>query len=181
MCAVVVLLAGCATTSVGATSSSSPRSSTGASAPSSVASVSPTPRPTTPQEKALAAYRAMWADWITAARTSDSTTKALGREATGDALLLLLNSLAKDKHDGIVSRGQPAISPRVQSVTPATAPTHVTITDCADDSHWLKYRASTGALKDNVPGGRHYVTALVQNVGGTWMVVQFLVRPVGSC
>lgn len=137
--------------------------------------------PTTPQEKALVAYRAMWADWVTAARTSDSTTKALGREATGDALLLMLNSLAKDKHDGIVTRGQPVISPRVQSATPATASTHVTITDCADASHWLKYHADTGALQDNEPGGRHAITALVQNVGGTWMVVQFLVRPVGSC
>lgn len=135
----------------------------------------------TPQQQALDAYRAMWASWVTAAQTSDAHTKTIGRHATGNALELILTSLAQDKQEGMVTRGQPLINPRVQVATPPSAPTHVTLSDCADASHWLKYQASTGKLKNNVPGGRHAITALVQDVGGTWMVVQFVVQSVGSC
>ncbi len=123
----------------------------------------------------------MWAAWVTAARTSDATSKTLGRYTTGKALELILTSLAQDKQEGMVTRGQPVLNPRVQAVTPTASPTQVTIADCADDSHWLKYRAADGTLKDHVPGGRHAVTAAVQNVAGTWLVAQFLVDEVGTC
>jgi hypothetical protein len=177
-----LVMAGCGGASSGTTSS--PPTSTTQKSPATLpatTSTASTPAVVTPQQQALDAYRAMWAAWVTAAQTSDAHTKTIGRHATGNALELILTSLAQDKQEGMVTRGQPVINPRVQVATPPSAPTHVTLSDCADASHWLKYQASTGKLKNNVPGGRHAITALVQDVGGTWMVVQFVVQSVGSC
>lgn len=180
-CLAVVLVAGCSATSSVPAGSSSSRSTTGTSTSSSVASVTPTATPTTPQEKALAAYRGMWADMAAAAVTSDYKSALLGRHASGDALLKIKQSLLADKQAGLVTKGQPVLSPRAQAVSSPSGLTRVSVVDCADDSHWLKYRAATGALQDNVPGGRHAVTAQVVGENGSWVVVQFLVRPVGTC
>lgn len=160
---------------------SSPPPSTSPTSQATTTTATSTPSATTPQQQALDAYRAMWAAWVTAARTSDAHTKTIGHHATGNALELILTSLAQDKKDGVVTRGQPVLNPRVQSAEPASDPTHVTVADCADASRWLKYSASTGKLKDDVPGGRHAITAVVQKVGDTWMVVQFIVQSVGTC
>lgn len=116
-----------------------------------------------------------------AAVTSDYKSALLGRHAGGDALLKIKQSLYADKKAGVVSKGQPVLNPRAQAVTPNGGLTRVTVVDCSDDSHWLKYKAATGALKDNVPGGRHAVTAQVVGVGNSWLVTQFLVQPVGTC
>jgi hypothetical protein len=78
----------------------------------------------------------MWAAWVTAAQTSDATSRTVGRYTTGKALELILTSLAQDKQEGMVTRGQPVLNPRVQAATPTASPTQVTIADCADDSHW---------------------------------------------
>jgi hypothetical protein len=173
----LVAVTGC-TGASSTTASSTPTSTTQTSQDSVPAT---TPAGASPQQQAQDAYRAMWASWVTAAQTSDAHTKTIGRHAAGNALELILTSLAQDKQEGVVTRGQPVLNPRVQAATPPSAPTHVTLSDCADASHWLKYRASTGKLKNNVPGGRHAITALVQDVSGTWMVVQFVVQSVGSC
>jgi hypothetical protein len=177
--ALLVALTGCTGASTDPPGSP-PTSSTPTSRATTPTTSSP-PTAATPQQQALVAYQAMWAAWVTAAKTSDAHTKTIGRHATGDALELILTSLAQDKQEGVVTRGQPVLNPHVQSATPASAPTHVTIVDCADASHWLKYSASTGKLKNDVPGGKHAVTAVVQHVGSTWMVVQFIVQSAGTC
>ena len=147
-------------------------------APSTTASSSAA---TTPQERAVAAYRAMWVDMSGAATTSDWQSPALGRHATGDALALIVKSLHEDQLAGVVTKGRPILNPRVVEATPSTGPTRVTIADCADATDWLKYEASTGKLKDDVPGGRHAITAVVRNLTGAWLVAQFQVRGVGTC
>lgn len=178
-CLAAVVMAGCATGSASTGDPSPTSSSAVASTPSE--SVSPSITPTTAQEKALAAYRGMWTDMAAAAVTSDYRSPLLGRHAAGDALLQIKQSLQADKKAGLVTRGQQVLNPTVQAVTPNGGLTRVSVVDCADDSHWLKYVAATGALQDNEPGGKHAVTAQVVGKGDSWVVVRFLVKPVGTC
>jgi hypothetical protein len=176
----VVVLAGCGAASSG---SDAPRAS-GSSALSTTGapSTSPsTPAATGPRELALAAYRGMWEDMATAAETSDHESPLLGRHTSGEALVQIKQSLYADKKAGLVTKGRPVLSPRVQSLTSDGGLTRVAVTDCADDTHWLKYVAATGKLQDDEPGGKHAVTAQVVGKSGSWVVVQFLVRPVGTC
>jgi hypothetical protein len=109
-----------------------------------------------------------------------SQSPALPRHAAGMALQLIIDSLRKDKQDGVVTRGQPVLNPRVREASPVTRPTRVTVEDCGDDSSWLKYRAS-GELKNDVPGGRREMHAIVRNLDGVWKVVDFTVEATGSC
>ena len=128
----------------------------------------------------MAAYRGMWEDMATAAETSDHESPLLGRHSSGDALVQIKQSLYADKKAGMVTKGRPVLSPRVQTMTSNGGLTRVTVADCADATHWLKYVAATGRLQDDEPGGKHAVTAQVVESGGSWVVVQFLVRPVGT-
>jgi hypothetical protein len=122
----------------------------------------------------------MWQDMVAAARTSDYESPTLRRHAAGLALQLIVDSLRKDRQDGVVTLGEPALNPRVRASSPAARPTRVTIEDCGDDSNWLKYRAS-GELKNDVPGGRREIRAVVRNFAGVWKVVDFAVEATGSC
>jgi hypothetical protein len=56
--------------------------------------------PSGPEGLALAAYRGMWSDFVVAARTSDYRSKTLGPHVTGDALAMIVQSLARDKKAG---------------------------------------------------------------------------------
>ena len=71
-----------------------------------------------PSAEVLAAYRGMWADLVTAARTSDFQSPLLSQYTTGDAHTLFVQGLARDQLHGIVTRGEPVIDPRVSSLTP---------------------------------------------------------------
>ncbi|MCA1835838.1 MAG: hypothetical protein LC721_05750 [Actinobacteria bacterium] len=124
----------------------------------------------------------MWRDFADTATTSDWRSPKLAQNATGDALLVLSRTMYADHYNGLVSRGQPVNNPRVSSVEPAEAPTTVMISDCGDDSHWLKYRADNGQLADDTPGGRRAITAEVKLArDGTWKVTRFAVEAVGTC
>jgi hypothetical protein len=176
----VVLVAGC-TTSSGSGSGAPGASGSSVSSTAGTPSTSPSASATDPRELALAAYRGMWEDMATAAETSDYQSPLLGRHASGDALVQIKQSLYADKKAGLVTKGRPVLSPRVQSLTSEGGLTRVAVADCADDTHWLKYVAATGKLQDDEPGGKHAVTAQVVGKSGSWVVVQFLVRPVGTC
>lgn len=176
----VVLVAGCAATSSGSDAPGTSGASA-SSAPGSSSTGSVTTSAAGPRELALAAYRGMWADMASAAETSDHESSLLGRHASGEALVQIKRSLYADKKAGLVTKGRPVLSPRVQTVTSNGGLARATVIDCADDSHWLKYVAATGALQDDEPGGKHAVTAQVVGASGSWVVVRFLVRPVGTC
>ena len=134
------------------------------------------------RQQAIAAYQGMWRDFADAATTSDWRSPTLAHHATGDALLVLSRTMYADHYNGLVSRGLPVTNPRVASVEPAEAPTTVMISDCGDDSHWLKYRADNGQLADDTPGGRRAITAEVKLArDGTWKVTRFAVEAVGTC
>jgi hypothetical protein len=105
-----------------------------ASTPSTTAGPYPSSTTTQPSTASVTAtvindYRTMWANLVSAARTSNYQSKLLPQHATGDALSLLVQGLAKDRELGIVTKGQPVLQPSVSSLTPAANPTKASITD----------------------------------------------------
>ena len=144
------------------------------------------PSPTTTQapadiaQKVIADYRGMWADLVSAARTSDYQSARLPQHASGDALNLLVQGLAKDQELGIVTRGKLVLQPHITSLTPAGNPTKATVTDCFDNTHWIEYKTS-GGLEKNAPGGRRSTTADLVRMGRTWKVTQLTIRATGTC
>jgi hypothetical protein len=128
----------------------------------------------------LSAYREMWADLVIAADTSDYQSPLLPEHATGDALTLLVQGLARDQLHDIVTRGVTLHHPVVTSLSPATDPDRATVGDCFDDSKWIEYTTS-GKRAENAPGGRRRTTADLTKVGGTWKVSELTVNATGSC
>jgi hypothetical protein len=171
--AALVLLGGC-------TSSEPSQPPTSSSA---VASTSESPQPADiARQRATAAYLGMWQDMADAAATSDWQSPKLAQNATADALSRISHGLYADHLNGLVTRGHPINHPTVESVEPAMAPTAVNLTDCGDDSQWLKYRADTGQLADDGPAGRRRIKAMVKKaVDGSWKVVNFAIQDVGTC
>lgn len=161
---------GAAAIGLAACSGSSP-----AAAPTTAA-----PKPVTPGATVVAAYQSMWSDLVTAAETSDYQSPLLPQHATGAALTLLVQGLARDQLNGIVTRGKTVHRPQVASLTPAGSPTRATVTDCFDDTHWLEY-TSTGALAKNSPGGRRATTAHLLRLAGTWKVSDLTIAATGTC
>ncbi|HXA34230.1 MAG TPA: hypothetical protein VNV87_18405 [Acidimicrobiales bacterium] len=130
--------------------------------------------------RVISDYRTMWADLVAAARTSNYQSTLLPRHATGAALTLLVQGLAKDRVLGIVTKGQPVLQPSVSSLTPAANPTKASITDCFDNTHWIEYKTN-GTLQKNAPGGRRSTTAKLVRIGGTWKVTELTIRATGTC
>ena len=129
---------------------------------------------------ALGAYRGLWADLVTAARTSDYRAPALGDHAAGEVLALFVRGLARDQLHGIVTDGHVVLDPVVTSASPSTDPDRVTVTDCVDDSHWIEYTTS-GRRAANPAGGRRRTTAVVTRRAGTWKVTELTVGAVRTC
>lgn len=125
---------------------------------------------------AVEAYRRMWSAVAAAALTSDYESPQLAQYATGQALQLVTFNMSKDHQLGLVGKGEPALSPTAK----VTGVNEVEISDCLDDSHWLKYRLD-GKPEDSLPGGRHLTSASVMLTDGVWKVSRLQVRPVGTC
>ncbi|NKQ59003.1 hypothetical protein HFP15_39795 [Amycolatopsis sp. K13G38] len=124
----------------------------------------------------------MWQDFAQAGHTSDWQSPQLGRYATGIALTNLSRGLYADHYNGLVTKGEPVLSPRVTSADPADDPAKIVITDCGDSTHWLKYRTDNGQLADDKPGGHQLINAIVEKqVDGSWEVTDFGVHDVGTC
>jgi hypothetical protein len=122
----------------------------------------------------------MWADLVTAAETSDYQSPLLSQHASGAALTLLVQGLARDQLNGIVTRGKTIHHPQISSLTPAEKPDHASVTDCFDDTNWLEY-TTTGALAKNTPGGRRATTADLVKKAGTWKVSDITIQATGTC
>jgi hypothetical protein len=162
--------------------SAPPTSHASAPTPTSTAPTSSASPADTARQRAVAAYLGMWHDVAAVSATSDWRSPTLTQNATGDALSVLSRTMYADHYNGLVSRGQPVNSPQVSSVAPPNAPTTVMISDCGDDSKWLKYRADNGQLANNTPGGRRSITAEVKlAVDRSWKVTRFAVEAVGTC
>jgi hypothetical protein len=164
-----LVLAGC---SSGSPNAASPTTTT--------TTASPITKPNGPAEMALAAYRAMWADMVIASRTSDYKSPLLPQHASGAALSVLVQGLAKNQLAGVVTRGTPSFQPQITSLPVSATPMQATITDCVNDTHWLEYKTD-GGLLNKIPGGRHATTAVIVDSANGWKVTQLTVRAVGTC
>ena len=149
--------------------------------PSSAAPTTPVSPVDQAKQAALAAYRGMWRDFVVAGTTSDWQSASLGQYATGIALTNMSRGLYADHYNGLVTKGEPVLSPSVSSVDPLTDPKKTIITDRGDSTQWLKYRADNGKLADT-PGGRRLINAIVEKqADGSWKVTDFGVHNVGTC
>ncbi|MFR9802024.1 MULTISPECIES: hypothetical protein [Pseudonocardia] len=174
----LALVAGC---SMGTPPDVTTPSSTPPAAPPPRASPTPSADELAGQE-ALAAYRGMWEDFVVAGTTSDWQSAELGRHATGVALTNLSRGLYADSANGLVTRGEPLLSPEVSSVEPVDAPVRVVVTDCGDSTNWLKYREEDDSLATEGPGGRRLINAVVERQSdGSWKVSDYGVQELGSC
>lgn len=178
-------VAGAAALVLAACSAGDPSSpATKTSVPASLSTVATTPLSTVDKAKlsALAAYQGMWADFVSAATTSDWQSPTLGQHATGTALTTLTRGLFADHNNGVVTKGDPTHNAQVSSAGPSDRPTKVVVADCSDSTKALKYRADNGQLADNTPGGRRQIDAIVElQADALWKVSDFGVHEVGSC
>lgn len=134
------------------------------------------------EQRAIAAYLGMWQDFAQAGTTSDWQSPTLAQYATGIALSNMSRGLYADHYNGLVTRGTATHDPRVTSTDPSADPTKVTVTDCSDSTHALKYNATTGQPANDSPGGRRQINAIVQKQpDGSWKVSDFGVQAVGTC
>lgn len=131
---------------------------------------------TSPGQEAVTAYRAMWADAMVAARTSDPQHPQLDNHATDGALQLLRHMMRANREEGVVTKGQSKFAPVAMKADLAK----VVVQDCADDSRWLQYTLD-GALEDHVPGGHHRIDATVRKHGDRWIVESLYIDEVGTC
>ena len=134
----------------------------------------------TPAAEVLDAYRAMWADLVTAAETSDYQSTLLPQHATGVALTVFTQGLARDQLHDIVTRGVTVHHPEVGSLSPTADPDRATVSDCFDDSKWIEYTTG-GAKAKNAPGGKRATTAELEKVSGVWKVSQITIGATGTC
>jgi len=150
---------------------------------------SPSPQPavtsTSPraaaEAKAIAAYNAMWQAMAKAGEVPDPDAPELRQYADGDALRGVVGALVTYRETGVVTRGAPVTTPRVDSVSPSDNPTQVDLVDCGDSTNWTTHKKSTGELIKEDPRGRRRITASVRLVGDTWKVNKFDAGAIGSC
>jgi hypothetical protein len=132
-------------------------------------------------QQALAAYTNALNTYVALSDSGGTDTGRLATFVSGSALPVLTDGLARQRSQGLTSKGQPGIEvPRVTEIAPAGAPTSVAVTGCLDDSHWLLYTRD-GRLRDNSPGGRRRVTARIDLSAGVWKVSGIAIQGVGTC
>lgn len=144
---------------------------------------SPSPTDSTAAAKLaiLAGYSGMWSDYEKDELTANWEHPTVVNHATGKALLSLDVNLAADHHSGWIGKGHAVLHPGVTSMTPSVDPTSASVIDCADLGNFLKYVAATGALKDSIPGGTHFVQAQMVLKDGVWKVSDITMGQSGSC
>ncbi len=154
----------------------------GAGSPTTATTTAPSTTTTSadPSAEVLTAYLGMWADLVTAARTSDYQSPLLAEHATGQARTLFVQGLAWDQLHGIVTRGEPVLDPSVTSLSPTGDPTRATVSDCFDDTHWVE-ELSSGRPAKNAPAGRRATTADLVKTSGGWKVSQITIEATGTC
>lgn len=157
-------------------------------APSTSILVTPTttasttaPSPTAAAESALAAYRGMWTSYAEALSIPDPNYAALRSYAAGTALDHLVDGITRTKADGKKSTGAIVLSPVVDGPAPAASATSVNVRDCMNTADFLLVRID-GAPFQDTPGGMRLCTATVERqADGTWKVVTYALRGVGTC
>ncbi len=131
-------------------------------------------------ETVLNAYSEMWHAYADAAKTSDYESSELGHYAAGEARALIVQALYRDHQQGVASRGEPVLAPRIADLVPSDRPTRADVLDCADGSGWRRYD-KTGRPVGGAEHGRRRVQASLRFFGGTWKVTTLIVQRAGTC
>ncbi|GIH99200.1 hypothetical protein Pta02_12090 [Planobispora takensis] len=160
-------------------------SATGGTGATSKSADLPVTTPVDPQasvkQAVLTAYRGMWQEFVSAARTADWKASELGEYATGDALVVLRHGLWLAHEKEQIVKGEPILRPEVTSLTPATKPTKAQVTDCVDDTGFLVHTRSGKRADGGAATGRHRTTADLALRKGSWYVTTFVLREAGTC
>lgn len=156
-------------------SASAPTSASPSSAPSAAAET-----PDQAKQHAIDAYVGMQQSFLKASELGDPAYAELPKYAHGVALARLTDGLKANQAKGLLGRGEAVYRPRVESLTPPTAPTKASVRDCMDTSKTSRYKANGDPFQDS-PGGLRLVLADVERIDGVWKVTAFGVRGVGSC
>ena len=114
----------------------------------------------------LTAYRDFWDAFRQVTDPPAPESDLLAQHATGQELSDLRVRLTRLRTDGIVIRGTIDLDPRVESMTNDAA----TVRDCHDASHFLKYDAKTGELRDTVDPNRVLWSVAMVQESGVWKV-----------
>ncbi|MEV6523197.1 hypothetical protein AB0M43_14700 [Longispora sp. NPDC051575] len=126
------------------------------------------------------AYRNMWKAFISASRASNPNDPELARYASGHALDVLMRGLQQSKDQGLLGRGEVILRPSVSGLEPATAPTKAAVEDCVDTSGTAMYKADGSPYQDSL-GGKRSMSASLELIDGSWKVVNFGLKAVGTC
>ena len=123
---------------------------------------------TDPRAAVLAVYRAFWADVVAASQTSDAQSSRLDDHARGQPVTATRDHLRQLHQAGLVAHGDMGLAPKLISLTATTA----RVQDCQDLTHFLKYDAKTGELRDQPSGNRYLAEATLTMIGSQWKVTQ---------
>jgi hypothetical protein len=136
-------------------------------------------------QRALAAYRAAFADWAAISAVpnkSDYQNPQLADHMSGQALEAVTGSIYVNTDvDQAISKGAPVLHPTVAELVPANGPTEVVVNDCVDTSSWLLWTSDGKHLYNDTPGGNRKTQSLVTDVDGVWKVSEMLMQKVGTC
>jgi hypothetical protein len=130
----------------------------------------------------MSGYRAMWHAYESAATRPNPDDPQLARYAAGTALHTLTNGLTMLREHGLKGTGSVAHTPEPTIAFPVHAPTEVVVSDCMDTAVSHLARTRSGPAYADSPGGHRLCLATVQRrPDGSWKVVTFAVRAVGTC
>jgi hypothetical protein len=178
--ALAAVAAGCCMAGAAAGCSSSSPPTHEPATPAPPATARSTQSPGDPHAQILAAYTSMWRAFAAAARTADYQPGPLEQYAEGNALTLLTHGLYVNHQHGVVIHGAPVLDPKVTGLIPPGNPSKATVTDCADDRHWLEYSTS-GRPVAGASTGHRRIYAWLQLFGSTWKVTYVVVEKAGTC
>lgn len=129
---------------------------------------------------AIKAYEGMWNAYAEAGETANHKSPKISRYATGNARTRIVAALLSYRDEGLVTKGRPKLSPEVTSMKPASRPSTVEISDCADSTGWTTHKRGSGDQVDE-PAGKRKITATVVLKDGDWKVKDFDAKEIGSC
>jgi hypothetical protein len=121
----------------------------------------------TPDEQAIAAYRAAYDAYFAALNPPNPQSTDLMRLFSGEALSTMVDTIFQARNQGVYVVGSFDMHPEVVS----SAPTEVVLSDCVVETN-TTYDSATGAQKDS---GQyvHNRRATVVNIQGVWSVSAF--------
>ncbi len=131
----------------------------------------PSAPPTAPDQlpgsdAVLAAYRAGWAAFITAAKQRDPSLAALSATMVDPLLQAIHGDLIQEQYQGSVLEGDIELNPRVVSITNDTA----TVMDCTYDRSEYVYVSNQSPVPPVTPPHQAGIRSTLKKVNGVWKV-----------